>query len=786
VSTGGGSGPTLVVGFGSFGAEVLERLREIGVGGAAPVRRRQVLVELSAEGETANHVAEIVSKAEGLLGLDAAFQADPGDERRPTLDVFMVADLGDDLVAASLPELVSAVGERLLVRFSNIFPGHDVPNLTICPVVALLGLRDGQQPDAADVSPAQKALHAIERRAGKVSFRSGDASPVARVFVVEQQSARYELRPREVVSTVVAFVSLVVGTDLRQREPLRSFLRSSIGHVRDKRMFASFGCATLELSLKRYCVARAAGELVDGMRAASAAGVGEHAVAAQRLIPDAEAMSEELCAPSEGDDLVQLLRAHTPSIEFPSIGQHDTPEQIRNVAYGWGWFDALDNAVKAQVKRLDEREMDEVTRVADERGLKKLRRLQRDLRRELRDAELSGPHGWADALRIAEHVRDRASRQLAELEAELKNEQLPQFPKPTAVESAFRSLREESTFRPRPYRSHFFGALAAIVLGALLHHVPKWFAVCILDGAVSPFSLFPSSMDTDVGHFKYLLDPPYVFFWLTAVFAVVIYFMLDRYRKKRHEALLGERDNLQSSVRRYLTDGVGPSVRRYYESRLWLSLHAWSLRALHRVREIAEREVERLSNISTALDRLSRELASEARRAERVAEGEGGDLVYRTSMSAEVLREAYAVARPASDLTHHLFAEMEQGDSDVPPYLFESKLRAFIAPHAQPSTAQLGELAGSTVVEFVQQRHGKLGVPLEVRSMDERTAEQRYLFAPAWAEAPLRELRQSLATLPEPLIHDDPDRVHLVSLQTALTRDSITLPQAERAEDTPT
>ena len=768
----GGSGPSLIVGLGAFGGEVLERCREVGIGGPAPVRRRQVLLALEPDGDLGDHVAAIVRKAEGLLGLDAAFQADPGDERRPTLDVFVLANLGDEPSASALPELVSAIGEKLLHRFSNIFPGHDLPNLTICPVIALLGVRGGESS-----AHAQRSLAALEKRAAKVSFRSGDASPVARVFVVEQQSARYELRPREVASTVVAFVSLIVGTDLRQREPLRSFLRSSVGHVRDKRMFASFGCATLELSLKKYCVARAAGELIDGMRAATAAGVGEHAIAAQRLVPEAQMIADDLCRPAQGDDLVALLRAHTPRIDFPVIDEDDTPEQIRNVAYGWGWFDALDKAVQAQVKRLDEHEMDEVTRVADERGLKRVRKLQQEVRRELREAENAGPNGWADALRLAEHVRDRATRQLGELEGELRNEQLPAFPEPTVVESAFRGVREESGLRPRPYRMYFFGALASLTAAAMLHFIPKWFAVCILDGSISPFAVQPSSMEADVGILKYALDPPWAFFWLLIVFSVVIFLLLERHRRRRHEALLSERDGLQAAVRRYLTDDVGPSVRRYYESRLWLSLRAWSLRALRRVREIAEREVERLGMVSAGLDRLSRELGAEARRAERAAEGEGGDLVYRTSMSAELLRDAYEVARPSADLAERLFAEMQQSEpGEIPPYLFETKLRKFVDPHAEPSIDQLASLAGPTVVQFVEQRHGKLGVPLEVRSMDERTAERRYLFAPAWAEPPLIALRESLPTLPEPQIHDDADRVHVVSLQTALTRDSIRWP----------
>src|SRR5690606_27024044 len=121
--------------------------------------------------------------------------------------------------------------------------GHDLPNLTVCPVIALLGLRDGTV-----TARTQKALAELERTAETMN------APVARVFVVEQQASRYELTPNEVASTVVAFLSLIVAAELRQQEPLRSFLRGTVDHARDKRLFASFGCATLELSLHRYCV----------------------------------------------------------------------------------------------------------------------------------------------------------------------------------------------------------------------------------------------------------------------------------------------------------------------------------------------------------------------------------------------------------------------------------------------------------------------------------------------------------------------------------------------------
>ncbi|MBW2522966.1 MAG: hypothetical protein JRI23_02260 [Deltaproteobacteria bacterium] len=789
------NGPTLVVGLGEFGADIVDRLQRSKLAGgvratgepppedspAAATASGLGLLSFGAELSLAEQTERIVAQAEGVLGLAAAVErAAPGDERRPMLDVLLVADLAEDAVATRLPELLHAAGARLLSRFSNIFPGHDAPNLTICPVVALIGVR---RPDAA--LDAQEALAALQAQADKLTFRTGGASPIARVFVVEQQSSRYELRPSEVRSTVLAFLSLVLGTALRHQEPLRSFLRSSVDQAREQRIFASFGCATLELGLESYGVVRAAGDVVESMRQAASAAAGDQSVAAERLVPTAEAIEAELANPKSGDDLIELLRAHTPHVEFPPIGPHDTPEQVREVSYGWGWFDALENAVKAQVERLDEREMDEVTRVADERGLASLRRLEREVRRAIDDEERSGPHGWSSAQRLAEQVRERADREVSALSDWLKKEQLPEFPSAAQVESSFRDLREESTLRPRPRRMIAFGALAAVAIAALLHHVPKWVAVAVAQRRVPLLSLAPSSMAQEVGPWRYLLDPPYSFLWVLLVVGAAMAWWLRRYREKRHEALIAARKSLQAAVARYLTDEVDTSIRRYYESRLHFTLRAWALRALRRVRDVAAAEAQRLGAIAAALDRLARQFDADAKRLER-QEASAGDLVYRTHVSAELLQASYEATRPRADLVDKLLADTEPPERhDEPPaYLLAARLREMVRPHLRPSSRAMAEVAGPAAVRFVAELHGKLGVPLEVRGFDERMAERRYLFAPAWATASLEGLREELATLPAVETHADEDRIHLLTVQTALSSKSIALPSRGRTTAT--
>jgi hypothetical protein len=394
----------------------------------------------------------------------------------------------------------------------------------------------------------------------------------------------------------------------------------------------------------------------------------------------------------------------------------------------------------------------------------------------VRQLERSGPRGWSAGLRLAEQVRAVAERRLARLDRALRSEELPPFPKTDGVQAAFRQLREESTRRPRPYRLMFFGVLVTLLAAALLHHVPKWILVSLIQRRVHPLALSPSSMSIDVGAARFVVYPPWSFFWLTLAIGAGLGWWLSRHRQKRHEALLDARDSLQAAVRQYLDDDVGSSVRRYYETRLRFSLRSWALRILRRVREVADREAARLGRIGLALARLERELSADARRAERPPAGDGGDLLYRTRVSPELLKKTYDAVRPSSDLAIKLFAALEPpAPGEVPEYLLAERVLELVTPEVRPSPDVLRAHASSFVVEFVGELAGKLGAPLEVQGFDERAAERQYLFAPDWATDAIRDAERTLGPLPALKPHGDPDRVHLVSMRTALAKDSIAI-----------
>lgn len=756
-------GPTLVLGLGAFGSEVVARLRPR----AGP---RTVLLEVEPDATIAPLVDEILGHAERELGLGALVASHAhDDDRRPTLDVMIIADVCEPGVAEAVPGLVSEIGARLLSRFSHIFRGHDLGNLTICPVLGLGKLREKEPPERA-----KKCLGELEAAA----FGKDAPSPsvVPRVFVVEQQTSHYELSKTELVSTVASFLTLLMTTALGEREPMRGFLRGSPEQLRDRRMFASFGCATLELTLSEFCLLRGAADLVESMRTAPPAAAGD-AVRADRLVPSADDIAERVRRQESGD-LVELLRAHAPRIEFPEISKEATPEQVRDVAYGWSWYDALESTVSATVQQLDEVEMDELVRVADERGQRLRRDLARDARDDIQKVEASGPHGWSQALRLAEQVRDGANREVSRLERALRSHELPKFPQPNLVESAFRGLREEATLRPRPFRLVFFGVLASLLFAALLHWLPKWIVVALFWRSIPILSLEPASAGIAIdGPLHYVLDAPWSFFWVLLLAGGTAWFVLSRYREKRHAALLGTRDSLEAAVRRFLTDQTSPSVFSYYEARLEFVLRAWALRSLRHLAEAGSAEAERLGRISLALAKLGRELSDEAAaRSSPATDAEGGDLLFRTRTSPDVLEKTYAAVRPPSDLARALFAKAGRARGDeAPAYLLRENVLATVAPEVELPHEILQKQVGPVVVDFVAELHAKLGVPLEARDLDQRTSPRKYVFLPEWARDVLASSKESMRSLPESVVHEDDDRVHLVAVRTALLRESITL-----------
>ncbi len=758
-----GDSPTLVVGLGAFGAKVTARLEPLASDG---------LVVLSAAADDTDGVeAKAIAHATRLFGLRGAL----GAEDR-TLFLTVVADLDEEGVAAAAPKLTQTLGNALAARFSHILGRGPASRLTLAPVVVLSEARRGEPSEAAAT-----ALKQFEQLAlGSGSAKAG--STVARVLVLEPQARRYELAASELVSTVVSFLFLLLTTNLRRQEPVRSFFQKLPDQQRDARVFASFGCATLELSAKQYVMARLCRDTIAWLRSVPSDAAQQAQATADRLIPTAAEIEAQIRAPQGQDaaDLIDLLRTQKPKIDVPSIAYSDRPETIRDVKFGWGWFDALQNTVSALVRRLDDLEMDELSRVADERGHKLATDISKDSLAAVDASESKDAHGWSRALRLVERARAVAQRQRKNLERSLNASQLSPFPEPSSVESSLRGLREESTRRPRPFRLTIFGVLAALLAALLLQHVPKWIYVALIQRRVPLGSLSPSSGELPVsGSLAPILESPWSFFVVLVPALALILWLLSRYRQERHDALAAERDGLDASVDRFLSDALTPSVLGFYEDRLKLSLRAWALRALKQVERTLDLEHHRLTALANGLERLERRYDAELQALTAPGAVEEGDLLFRRRARSEVLGDLYAQVRPTSDVFERVLADLgrpEGASRDEAPSLFDSaKLQAALEAETELSSLVIAKHLAGPVVEFVTEMFETLGVPLEIQEFDERSAERSYIFCPEWALPVMTEARAQGLKAPEPIVSGDPERVHVLVMRTALPRQAISV-----------
>ncbi|MEZ4226724.1 MAG: hypothetical protein R3B13_37610 [Polyangiaceae bacterium] len=759
-------GPAIVIGLGAFGTEVATRL--------LPLASDGLVVLTASVDDTAKVESEALERARALFGLKHAL----GSADR-SLFLTVVADLDEPGVAERVPELSERVGAALAARFSHILGRGAASRMTVAPVLVMSAARGGE--------PAQGSVEALRKlEALALAPRSERKEcPVARVLLLEPQARRYELAGSELTSTVVSFLFLLLTTHLRVQEPLRSFFEPLPDQQRDQRVFASFGCATLELRAEGYVLERLCRDTIAYLRETPGDAAESARVSAERLIPSSGEIEARIRGGGESRaDLLELLRAHKPRVDVPSVGYEETPETIRDVKFGWGWFDALQNTVSALVRRLDELEMDELSRVADERGHRLATELSGAMLHAIDESEARDARGHARALRLVERARAVAAKERKQLERALLASELCPFPEPTAVENALIGLRDESTRRPRPMRLAAFAALFSLLAGLFLQHVPKWIYLALITRRVPLGGLTPASgsMPLD-GLASRLLDPPGGFLIMALCAGVLCFVILRRYRQQRHAALCAERDALEAAVERFLADALAPSVLGFYADRLELSLRAWALRALKQIERTLDREHRRLTALSGGLERLERQYDERVRASNTPEATDGGDLVFRRKARLASLDALYGQLRPTSEVFERTAAALGRpigGLRDEAPRLFNREaLQDQLRSEVDLSTLIVAKHLSAPVEDFVTEMFDTLGVPLEVREFDERSAERSYVFCPEWATPVLEDARNRGLSAPEPIVTHDPERVHVLVVRTALPLQAIAVTQEQ-------
>jgi len=271
--------PTLLIGLGAFGVEVVGAVRAEGrrlddlldSRGLANLQALSIaetlgdgeplpdLIAVPGPIEDTDTVADAVrDRVRGLLKLRHLL--DHGERSRrgpPRLDVFVVAALSDPRVRRDLAALLHLIEDLITREFSPIFEAYrdgDNTNFALIPL-----LMTPHPPSSPDGAAIRDLLLHLETR------HNARATPdiiVRQVYLVEDVSGHYLLDPDDLADMFATFLNFLLYSNLRSEPEFRQlYQRSRVGDL-----FATFTCATLEFPLALvldYAAGRLALELLE-------------------------------------------------------------------------------------------------------------------------------------------------------------------------------------------------------------------------------------------------------------------------------------------------------------------------------------------------------------------------------------------------------------------------------------------------------------------------------------------------------------------------------------------
>ena len=583
--------PTLLIGVGAFGREVVRRTARGG-------ERIASLEHL--EVESARPAAEIVAEAKvrarALLDLGHFVASTaPTDRRGPRCDVLVVADLGEPGVAEAIAPLCAALAEGLRAEFHPILRAG-AGALVVCPLLSA--------PRAADRARVGGAAAALARVAS-------DADPgkrlEGRVYVVEDQSGKYLLSREELERAFAAFLHLLLFSRLRDDDlGIRHLVERAPVPGERGGPFATFACATLEFdhaTFVRLCAVKLAREVLRAFRTGDDPAIAEIAARAGPLVPERGALEEALWRESETGSLAKHLEP--PAIEVPAIEADDSPERIVEQLFGPVWRAGVARRIEAFRDDVERFKMDRLAAGIERNGKATLEATAKALAERV-DAEVaSGPRGHARALEILRDAHTRAKGLYAEVSSEIESPDLAPFPA-SPLDAKIAALEEAAFARPRAYRMRVFGVLGA-ALGACL------VAAAIVGGyraLVAPHPSFfdPSEVEPD-GLARWIAAWPMPYLLGAALSGSSTYYRLWKHRKRHHNWVLEARDDLDQALRRYLhTDAVGYFQRRLHYTRL-----LWVQRVYKRLTLAIEEAMARLEAVRASLTAADEALGGDER-----------------------------------------------------------------------------------------------------------------------------------------------------------------------------
>ncbi|MCD6499728.1 MAG: hypothetical protein J7M25_15660 [Deltaproteobacteria bacterium] len=459
--------------------------------GDSTIERLTLSAPLS--GADRDRVTALVStRTWNLLTLDHFLSYSPAtDLMRPRLSVFVVADLAEEPVRQVLDGLVELVARTLLKRYSHIFSAPrqagEQQNFGLYPILFMGDLRSDDR--ATSYSQCLSSLAKKARQSVTWWPGLGTGSCVRRVVLFDDQTSKYVLTDQQVVSSLATFLDMALFStnlaDARRQEstwPLAEFLLGAPSGDPDA-LFATFGAATLDLSeeaIRTYIRNRLALALVDGMRPSEPE-------------PPLGMKLRHMWWPEELD--ARLQRGHTNS-EEPSaaeeIARHlqdlsgelqnrcldvstdDSPERILNDKYSWPWYEELTKRFTGVCQDLEDRLLPQAAEEIDRAGLNVAKTDYAELTEQVDRWVWRTAAGWHHGRQHLQELAIEAGRQRAQHEEQAK---LVGPPDTGRVKAAIMEVRSVADRWPRRWRMWTTATLVVALLVGLFQFLPKWLYV---------------------------------------------------------------------------------------------------------------------------------------------------------------------------------------------------------------------------------------------------------------------------------------------------------------------
>ncbi|MGC4117062.1 MAG: hypothetical protein QM765_21375 [Myxococcales bacterium] len=720
--------PTLVLGLGAFGREVCallvrdHRLTPSSVEGppssveGVPPNLVVLRAALSAQ-ETDVHdeaslgvlLDEVHAVARRLLDLKQRVETTgASDARPPRLDVLLLADLSEAGAAPRVPVLCERIGLRLREAFRPIFAGTG-GRLTVCPVLALPRAVRGR----AEVREAVDGLDALARA------KDERRRPLAPVYLVEDQCARYVLSPDEVVRSVAAWLHLVLFSGLRHHEDALKSLVEQDGEA--VAPFATFACATLEFDtrpLERYCAGRIALEMAEAMLEEQDA-VSDAESAAKRLSPEA-VLAQALSRGTYDKPIADELKLDRAALTLRDPEWKESPEEVSALLspYVAGALDSADRQ-RADIEGF---RMEAAARLVDAGGLDVLTKAEKAVEDEIARCLKESPAGAERARLRLQALQSRLERLDDASKRAVNRPDLPKLPEPKRLKEAERAAHEALERRPRLFRMASWGLAATGLMTVFLAGVTR-FAWRFTASERIPID---AADVTPEGWTAYLVGWPFVALWAGFIAAAWVAFTLVRHYRAEHRALLARFEELRRAAREHYGD-----LERYFAKRVAYSQDLWSARVAAHLRARVEGEKALLEASCASLQKSRDRLAEDLRAQVGDGAAGAGGILFRGLLSGADMAAIYeAKAKPqnAAVLAQRFVDETSAGPerwrggdgADRSTLLsFAQRLcpdLTRLRPFAEPTTSSSAWAGGTRgrASEFLRQLASKLTVPLEL------------------------------------------------------------------------